>query len=366
MREELLAHRGPFVSQAVPKAQSSRPRRATMPRVMHIRWHNCTCHENRPRHRTPQLRSAPMSAPEPLRIVVAINPRAAFGGKGLKSPGRIGEMAVAHMRSAGHDVSVLRRRDYAALREAVDAELATGAQALVVVGGDGMVHLGANTLAHTDIPLGIIPAGTGNDGARGLGLDPNDPRAAVERFLAACQRAPRTVDLGRIERKGHPPVWFMCALSAGFDALVNERANGWRWPRGPMRYNLAIMRELATLKPLGYSLVVDGDVRRQRAILMSISNLVSIGGGMKITPGAKCDDGQLDLFVVSPVSRFEFLRIYPKVFSGRHTSHRVVSIERVGEVFIDSPGLVAYADGERIGPLPATVKVDPAALRVWV
>lgn len=366
MREELLAHRGPFVSQAVPKAQSSRPRRAAIPQGTHIRWHNCRSHENHSRHRPPQLRSPSMRVPEPLWIVVAINPRAAFGGQGMNSPGRIGEMAVARMRSAGHYVSVLRRRDYAALREAVEAELATGAQALVVVGGDGMVHLGANTLAHTDVPMGIIPAGTGNDGARGLGLDPNDPRAAVERFLEACQRAPRTVDLGRIEREGHPPVWFMCALSAGFDALVNERANGWRWPRGPMRYNLAILRELATLKLLSYSLVVDGDVRRQQAILMSISNLVSIGGGMKITPDAKCDDGQLDLFVVSPVSRLAFLRIYPKVFSGQHTSHRVVSIERVREVFIDSPGMVAYADGERIGPLPATVKVDPSALRLWV
>ena len=89
------------------------------------------------------------------------------------------------MRDAGHHVSVLRRRSCEALRGAVEAELAAGAQALVVVGGDGMVHLGVNTLAHTPIPLGIIPAGTGNDAARGLGLDPNDP--------------------GRIEREGRAP-----------------------------------------------------------------------------------------------------------------------------------------------------------------
>ena len=167
------------------------------------------------------------------------------------------------------------------------------------------------------------------------------------------------MDLGRIERAGQAPVWFMCALSAGFDALVNERANGWRWPRGPMRYNLAILRELATLKPLHYSLVVDGVVRRQQAVLISVSNGVSIGGGMKITPDAKYDDGLLDLFVVSPVSRLTFLRIYPLVFSGRHTSHPVVAIERVTEVSMTPPGLVAYADGERMGPLPATVTVDP-------
>ena len=158
----------------------------------------------------------------------------------------------------------------------------------------------------------------------------------------------------------------MCAFSAGFDALVNERANGWRWPRGPLRYQPAILRELARLTPRTYSLVVDGEARRQRAVLLSISNLVSIGNGMKITPEAKSDDGRLDLFLVSPLSRLAFLRIYPLVFSGRHTGHPVAGIERVREVAIDSPGIVSYADGERIGPLPATVTVDPVALQLWV
>lgn len=305
-------------------------------------------------------------APAALAIAVAINPRAAFGGRGPNTSGKAGDMVVERLRRAGHQVAVLRRRDYQALQEAVDAEIAAGAQALVVVGGDGMVHLGVNALAGTEIPLGIVPAGTGNDAARGLGLDPKDPGAAVERFLKACQGAPRTVDLGRIERAGQGPVWFMCALSAGFDALVNERANGWRWPRGPLRYNLAILRELATLRPLQYSLVVDGVAREQKAVLISVSNGVSIGGGMKITPDAKYDDGLLDLFVVAPVSRLTFLRIYPLVFSGRHTSHPVVSIERVKEVSVAAAGLVAYADGERMGPLPATIKADAGALRLWL
>lgn len=314
----------------------------------------------------PPLTPAQPSAPTALSIAVAINPRAAFGGRGRNTSGHTGDMVVQRLRSAGHVVSVLRRRDYKSLQEAVDAEIAAGAQALVVVGGDGMVHLGVNALAGKTLPLGIVPAGTGNDAARGLGLDPNDPEAAVDRFLKACQGAPRTVDLGRIERAGQGPVWFMCALSAGFDALVNERANGWRWPRGPMRYNLAILRELATLKPLHYALVVDGAVRQLQAVLISVSNGISIGGGMKITPEAKYDDGQLDLFVVSPVSRLTFLRIYPLVFSGRHTSHPMVSIERVKEVSMASAGLVAYADGERMGSLPATIKVDAGALQLWV
>lgn len=301
-----------------------------------------------------------------LNIAVAVNPRAAFGGNRKKSPGGTGDMVVAQLRDAGHHVTVLRRRDYAALQEAVESEIAAGTDALVVVGGDGMVHLAANALVHSGIPLGIIPAGTGNDAARGLGLDPHDASAAVAHFIQRCQQPPRTVDLGRIDRMGQNSVWFMGAFSAGFDALVNERANGWRWPRGPMRYNLAILRELTLLKPLKYALRVDGVARQQPALLIAVSNGMSFGGGMKITPDAEYDDGWLDLFVVSPLPRRTFLRIFPLVFSGRHTGHPAVSIERVREVIFEAPTLVAYADGERMGALPATVTVDPGALKVWV
>lgn len=133
-----------------------------------------------------------------------------------------------------------------------------------------------------------------------------------------------------------------------------------------LRYNLAILRELITLKALDYSLVVDGVPCELAATLISVANGTSIGGGMLITPEARYDDGQLDLFVVSPVPRRTFVRIFPLVYSGRHTEHPVVLIERVTEVSLASPGLVGYADGERIGVLPLTIRVDPAALRVWV
>lgn len=313
------------------------------------------------------LSSLSVSPPfKALQIAVAVNPRAAFGGRRKNTTGHIGELVVEQLRAAGHQVSVLRRRNYAELQEAVDTEIALGAQALVVVGGDGMVHLGANALAASTVPLGIVPAGTGNDSARGLGLDPRNPRAAVEHFLKACQSEPRTIDLGRIERPGQGPVWFTGALSAGFDALVNERANGWSWPRGHMRYNLATLRELLTLKALKYALVVDGVPRELSALLISVSNGRFIGGGMMITPESQYDDGLLDLFVVSPVPRRTFLRIFPLVFSGRHTDHPAVHIERVTELTLESAGLVGYADGERIGALPLRVRVDPAALRVWV
>ncbi|MGO4384533.1 diacylglycerol/lipid kinase family protein [Specibacter sp. RAF43] len=316
----------------------------------------------------PPAGPSPSAARRPavLTIAVAINPRAAFGGRRGHTTGHIGELVVERLRAAGHRVTVLRRRNYAELQEAVESELAAGIQALVVVGGDGMVHLAVNALAGTPVPLGIVPAGTGNDTARGLGLAPDNPAAAVDRFLLACQGEPRVLDAARIQRPGADPVWIMGALSAGFDALVNERANGWSWPRGRLRYNLAILRELAALRPRTYSLVVDGAPREVRAVLISVANGPSIGGGMKITPEARYDDGRLDLFVVSPLSRLAFLRIYPRVFSGRHTNEPVVHIERVGTVSVACDGVVAYGDGERLGPLPVEISVVPGAVRVWV
>ena len=211
-----------------------------------------------------------------------------------------------------------------------------------------MVHLAVNALAGTDVPLGIVPVGTGNDTSRGLGIDRRSVDAAVDQFLAATALAPRTVDLGRIEfSDGRDPVWFAGALSAGFDALVNERANSWRWPRGRLRYNLAIARELATLKHTKYSLMVDGEPEEPGALLISISNGSSIGGGMKITPDARYDDGLLDLFVVAPVSRGTFMAIFPRVFSGRHTTHPAVDIRRVAAVSIDAVSAGAMAGSIR-------------------
>lgn len=290
-------------------------------------------------------------------------------------------MAVKALRAAGYLVTELRKANYGKLAEAVESELAAGASALVVVGGDGMVHLGVNALAGGAIPLGIIPAGTGNDAARGLGIDPKDPAAAVNRILTALDGTPRLVDLGRIDvaqtggSGGLPtqrPIRFMCALSAGFDALVNERANSLRWPKGPMRYNVALARELLTLKPRRYRLLIDGEKREFEALLISVSNGTSIGGGMKITPAAKFDDGKLDLFVVSPVPRRTFVRIFPRVFSGTHVDHPAVHIEQLRSVeisVIEDKGLrgknvIGYADGERIGAFPLTVTVETAALSV--
>ncbi|MFE4197776.1 diacylglycerol/lipid kinase family protein [Paenarthrobacter sp. NPDC056912] len=300
----------------------------------------------------------PVSAPG--KIALAINPAASFGHNR-----QAGDEAARWLRAAGCDVVVLRADSYEALKARVEEILAAdaGVDALVVVGGDGMVHLAVNALAGLDVPLGIVPSGTGNDVARLLGLPLNRTAAACGRLLAAWEAGGRRIDTGLVTAAGRS-TYFAGVLSAGFDAAVNERANSWRWPRGKGRYNLAMLRELYALRGIEYSVTADGVYWKQRALLMSVANGRSIGGGMKITPDAEPNDGWLDLFVVKPLSRLRFLAVFPKVFAGKHTGHPAVEIRRVRKVRLEADGVVAYADGERVAALPVDVEIVPGGLSV--
>ncbi|MFF2842275.1 diacylglycerol/lipid kinase family protein [Paenarthrobacter sp. NPDC057981] len=294
------------------------------------------------------------------KMLLAINPAASFG----RSSG-VGDRAAAYFRAVGRVVVVLETDDYVSLEVLVREALSAGTEvdALVVVGGDGMVHLGVNALAGLQVPLGIIPTGTGNDFARLLALPLNRPAEACQRILDALDTGGRRIDVGRVRAAGRTS-HFAGVLSAGFDAAVNERANSWRWPRGKSRYNLATLRELGSFRRTEYTVVADDLRWNQGALLISVANGQSIGGGMRITPDASPDDGWLDLFVVKPLSRLRFLSIFPKVFAGKHTGRPEVEIRRVRTVRLEAEGVVAYADGERIAPLPVDVDVLPLALRV--
>jgi len=296
---------------------------------------------------------------KPKHIVVAINPQASFGKSVAVGP------AVVHtLRSAGYDVTSLTEPDFEQLLASARTALETRPDALVVVGGDGMVNLGVNLVAGTKIPLGIVPSGTGNDMSRGLGIPVGNTEQAIDALLAALDISPRVIDAGVVNRADGSTSWFGCVLSAGFDAIVNERANLMRWPRGRQRYNLALLRELAFLKPIRYRLTIDGVESETSAVLVAVANNVSLGGGMRITPDAELDDGLLDLFVVQPLSRMAFLRIFPRVFKGTHVTDARVSIRRARHIRIDAVDVVAYADGERVDALPLVVEVRPGALRV--
>ncbi len=288
-----------------------------------------------------------------------MNPAASFGRNRA-----VGPAVVERLVHAGYEVSMLREANFELLRRETESAFAQGTDALVVVGGDGMVSLGVNLVAQTGVPLGIVAAGTGNDLARGLGLPYDDPAAATDALVAALERPTRRIDAG-VVRHGELRTWFACVVSTGFDAVVNERANRMTRPRGPSRYTLALLGELATFRPRTYAITIDGVRREQKAMLVSVANNASLGGGMRIVPHAELADGLLDVFIVHPLSRAGLLAVFPKVFRGEHTDHPAVEFVQGSRITIEADHIIAYADGERIGPLPIDVEVVPGALSVF-
>jgi diacylglycerol kinase (ATP) len=232
-----------------------------------------------------------------------------------------------------------------------------GFDALVVVGGDGMVHLACQALASSTLPLGVIPAGTGNDTARTLGIDRKDPRKAANAIVAG---GVRVIDLADVAGTRVATV-----VATGFDAKVAERANAMTWPSGQMRYNLATLAELRVFDPIPFTLELDGEPYEVEAMLVSVGNSPSYGGGLRICEGAEIDDGLLDVVLVKPVSKAELVVMYPRLFNGSHTSHRQFERHRVRTVSVAAPDIVAYGDGERLGPLPLTVTALPGALHIF-
>jgi len=270
---------------------------------------------------------------------------------------------TARLAADGCELVELSSESAAETLDRARSAVAAGLDALVVVGGDGMVNVGVNAVAGTDVPLGVVAAGTGNDVAKTLGLPVRDAAAAAEVLRAGHVRR---IDAVRGTSASGVPRWFVGVLCGGFDAVVNERANGWSWPRGRMRYNLAIARELPVFRPLPYEIELDGEPWRTEAVLVAVGNGTSYGGGMRITPDAQYDDGLLDVLVAGPLSVPALVRVYPRVFNGSHTSHPAVTVRRARRVRLSTPGVVAYADGERFGPLPVELEVVPAALGVLV
>ena len=286
------------------------------------------------------------------RIALLVNPTS---GKGRG--GRLLEPVAERLRSSGVDVDVVTGRDADEAFDRVRNRVAAGVDGVVAVGGDGLVNIALQVVAGTDVPLGVVPAGTGNDIARALGLSLADPVAAVDLVVRG---ATRPVDLGRANGR-----WFAGVLGSGFDSMVNERANRMSWPSGRSRYNLAILAELRTFRPVPYELVLDGETWMTEAMLVAVGNGSSYGGGMRVCPDARLDDGLLDITVLGPISKPEFLRVFPTVYKGTHVHHPAVTVRRARVVTLTSPGVTAYADGERVSVLPVTCEAVPDGLRVF-
>lgn len=228
---------------------------------------------------------------------------------------------------------------------------------VIAVGGDGLLHIILQKVVPAQIPFTIIPAGTGNDFVRTLGWDLENVDQQLERVTTT---PPTSIDLGLVDGE-----WFGAILSTGFDSVVNEKANTMQWPKGPMKYNAAIAIELPRFKPRHYEITLDDRTISTEAMLIAVSNGRSYGGGMLVCPNASITDGSFDVMVLHPVSKIEFLKVFPKVFAGTHLTHPAVEILRSTTVKIESKA-VAYADGERIGQLPVTAECISGAVQTWV
>jgi len=228
---------------------------------------------------------------------------------------------------------------------------------VVSVGGDGLAHLVLQSVIPINMPFAVIPAGTGNDFVRALKWSLTDIDTYLDRITTV---PPTKIDLGLVDGE-----WFGAVLSSGFDSVVNERANTLKWPKGPSKYNVAIALELPQFRPSHFEIELDDRTVSTEAMLIAVANGPSYGGGMRVCPDASLSDGLFDVMILKPISKLEFIKVFPKVYSGTHISHPEVNIYRTSKVRIKSDA-VAYADGERIGALPVSAECVQGAGLTWI
>ncbi|GAA5651403.1 diacylglycerol kinase family protein [Geodermatophilus obscurus] len=246
----------------------------------------------------------------------------------------------------------------AAERQAAGA-VAAGTTAVVAIGGDGAAHAGLQAVAGTDTPVAVVPAGTGNDLALALGV-PADPVLAARAAVADL----RTGEVRRVDAGRTGDCWWATVLCCGFDSAVTDRANRLRWPRGPRRYDVAILAELARLRPRELTLVLDGHPRTLAVTPVAVGNTPWYGGGRRVCPAADPADGAFDVTVIGPVSRRELVRTRPRLIAGTHVEHPAVTVHPTRRVELAGEELTTYADGEPVAGLPAVSVCVPGALPV--
>jgi diacylglycerol kinase (ATP) len=289
----------------------------------------------------------------PAKLRVLVNPSAGRGA-GAEHLDRI--RIVASRLDAGLVVS---RRPLDVV-EGARAAVRDGIERLLVFGGDGTMHLAAQGLAGSGTALGVIPLGTGNDLARALEM----PRR-MDRAIEAAVRAPiRRIDLVRVG-----DLYCIGYAGVGFDSEVAGFANRVRKLRGPLVYVYALVRTLISFAPPAMRVVHDEGTFEGRVMFAVANNLPTFGGGMRIAPDARIDDGLLDLVIVRKIPKLTLLRIFPKVYSGRHVGHAaclVVKTRRV-EITLDRE-MTLFGGGEPMLPMrpgePVAIEIVPGGLAV--
>jgi diacylglycerol kinase (ATP) len=294
-----------------------------------------------------------------VTVLIIANP-AAGRGRAI----HVVQAAADLFRRAGLDVSVCVPSSRHLTRQAACDAVSRDMEAVIVCGGDGTAHDVLQALVGTHTALGILPAGSGDDVAGSLGLETRSLEAACSSIaFDIANNRKRTVDVGVAIDADGDSHYFASVLCTGFDARVNARANSMRRWFG-QRYTLAMLRELTSFRAMSYTIVADADRVTTKAMIVSVGNGPRYGGGMRICPSADIHDGFLDVTVLAQVSRARLLWSFRLVFSGAHVSLPFVTTMRAQQISLASDGATAYADGERLGPLPITIRTLPGALSV--
>lgn len=290
-------------------------------------------------------------------VVVVANPTAGHGRSGSlvgKVARMLHEAGVDHQIRVSTSAEDLRRL----AREAGDQ----GAKIVAVLGGDGSVHLAANGLLGTGAALAVLPGGTGDDFAVSIGA-----RKLPEAVRLLSEPVIVPIDVVKLTC-GAETRHYVNIAGAGFDSDVNETANRMTFRLGNTgTYLAAVIRTLPKFQPARFSIAVDDEQLDLEAMLVVVGNAPAYGGGMRVLPAAMVNDGLLDICVVTALSKSGFLKAFPRVFRGTHTAHPNVLMFRGTHVRIEADRRVqVYADGERVGPLPALHELIPAAMPVVV
>lgn len=293
-----------------------------------------------------------------MSIAVIINPVSGGARLDAVSVRAVQAAAIAQQQGERADVFITERGGHA--RELAVAAVGFGARMVIAWGGDGTINEVVSALAFGDVPLGIVAAGSGNGLARELGLDLRPEHALAN----AIRATPSSIDLGELGGR-----LFVNVAGIGIDAHVASESNkARRAGRGFAGYLRIGARALLSYEPASYTITTGGERLRVRAVLVVAANSSQYGNGARIAPGARVDDGELDLVVVEERSRFHTVCQTPRLFNGTIARVPGCSIRRIRETTIECAApMMFHVDGEPVqGETKLTARVHPAALRVCV
>ena len=293
--------------------------------------------------------------------IAVIGNRNAGGGRA----GKALPILLHKLREAGHGITLIDEPSLPAAVEATN-DLAH-ATAIIACGGDGTVHFTLQVALRLGIPMGIVPAGSGDDAARAIGLPHGRRQSQV---LASIEHTVRSIGTSR----SVDVIWattadgvehaYLGVLGAGFDSRVNARANGLSFPPGTLKYVRAMLQEIRSFSPIQYQVEFENETIEASGMLIAVGNGSTYGGGMRVCPGADVHDGTAEILIVGELPKLAFLTLFPRVFSGTHVQHPVTRVLTGREFTLHAPDQLVYADGEYLGPAPARIRVQADAVQI--